>query len=50
MRLVDRVVLLMSPSPKSPNEKKVLGPKKGDDIRLSCCTRASGDVVVQTKP
>ena len=37
-------------SPKSPVEVKALGNKKGDDIRLSCCTRASGDVTVKTKP
>jgi len=37
-------------SPKSPVEVKALGGKRGDDIRLSCCTRASGDVVIKTKP
>jgi ferredoxin len=31
-------------------EVKALGSKKGDDIRLSCCTRASGDVTIKTKP
>jgi hypothetical protein len=36
--------------PKSPVEVKALGGKRGDDIRLSCCTRASGDVVIKTKP
>ncbi|GAB5030983.1 ferredoxin [Nannochloropsis oceanica] len=37
-------------NPKSPVEVKALGGKRGDDIRLSCCTRASGDVVIKTKP
>ncbi len=37
-------------NPKSPVEVKALGGKKGDDIRLACCTRATGDVTVKTKP
>ncbi len=37
-------------SPKSPVEGKALGRKNDDDIRLSCCTRASGDVTIKTKP
>jgi ferredoxin len=38
-------------SPPSANEQRVLQEnKRGPDIRLSCCTKVSGNVSLRTKP